>query len=201
MLVLLAVCVGLWATDALHGIRPVEVALGAVLLAFAPYVGVAPFDIVRTEVNWTVLIYFVAIVGLGTAVQADPALAEFLASILTQWLSVGATPFARYMLVATVVLPLNLLLESAATAAVLTPLLATVAPLVGLAPVQVGLVVATATNTVFFPFQSAPYLIAHTLHGDAVSLRSMILACTLISVVVLGGLLPLSIVWWLNVTT
>jgi di/tricarboxylate transporter len=202
MAVLLVACVGLWATDAYHGVPPTDVALAAALLAYLPApIGIAPFTLVRTHVNWPVLLYFVAIVAIGTAVQADPTLAAWLNTALTAWLGLGGTSvFLRYWLCALAAIPLNVVLESAATAAVLTPPLLAAAPAAGLAPMQAGMLVAVATNAVWLPYQSAPWALAYAQQAGRVRLRMAIMASGLVSLCTFAVLVPLLLLWWMRVT-
>ena len=90
---LLALALLLWATDALHGIAPAWVSLGAALLCLLPGLGVVPPDTFREKVQIGPLIYVAGIIGIG-AVVSETGLAP--SSAAPCWMRSRFLPMPRF---------------------------------------------------------------------------------------------------------
>jgi anion transporter len=183
----------LWSSDALHGIHPAYIGLGLVLLAFLPGVGPLHPDRLR-KINFPLLIYVAAAFAMGYAIE-HAQLSTILASRLTEWLDLsGISPPFRVGALTYLLLPFNFLADTAAIAAVMGPILLDYAAQMGLPPLPAALSIAIGSSLVFFPYQSAPFVLAYSFRY--VRMGQFILMMTLMSVLTLLILVPLNLLYW-----
>ena len=183
----------LWSTDAVHGIHPAHIGLGLVLLSFLPGVGPLHPDRLR-KINFPLLIYVAAAFAMGYAIE-QAELSTVLASRLTQWLDLsGISPTFRIGALTYLLLPFDFLADTAAIAAVLGPILLDYAAQMGLPPLPAALSIAIGSSLVFFPYQSAPFVLAYSFRY--VRMGQFILLMTLMSVLTLLILVPLNLLYW-----
>ena len=183
----------LWATDALHGIHPAYVGLLLVLLCYLPGWGPLPTAHLR-KINFPILIYVAAAFAMGYAME-DTGLNDRMGAVLTGWLDLsGSHALAKLGAVTCLLLPVDFLADTAAIAAILTPLLLDFGADIGLAAIPTALSVAIGTSLVFIPYQSAPFMLAFSFRY--VRMGQFILLMTLISLVTLTILVPLNLLYW-----
>ncbi len=183
----------LWATDALHGIHPAFVGLILVLLCYLPGWGPLKPERLR-QVNFPLLIYMAALFTLGRALEVTGVTAR-LAGVMTRWgeLSSGGA-LTKLGAITWMVVPFDFLMDTAAVAAMLTPVLLDFGVGLGLGAVPVALSVAVGTGVMFIPYQSAPFVVAYSFRY--VRMGQFILMMTLISLITLLLLLPLNLLYW-----
>jgi Na+/H+ antiporter NhaD/arsenite permease-like protein len=183
----------LWATDALHGVHPVYVGLLLVVLCYLPGWGPIAPDRLRT-LNFPLLIYIAALFTLGRALEitgVTSRMAGFMTGIVD--LS-GSGALTKLGAIPWMVAPFDFLMDTAAVAGMLTPVLLDFGASLGLGPVPTALSVALGTGLVFIPYQSAPFVVAYSYRQ--VRMSQFILAMTLISLLTLLLLLPLHLLFW-----
>ena len=196
---ILLVVSALWLTDAWHGLDPAVPALFGVVLMVFPGIGVLRWPEIERGVS----------VGLVFAIASSLSLAHVVvqtggAAWLGAWLVAGLRPFADFPLVlVTLLMVVSLVaraLLSSITAflTVLIPLVAALAPAVGLNPLPCCLLVTLVGDAVvYFAAQSSsslmPYEYGYLSAGDV--LRFGLLMSV---VAVLVGLLALPYWAWLG---
>ena len=182
----------MWTTDAMHGIHPVYVGLGLVLLCYLPGWGPLPFDTLK-KVNFPLLIFISSIFAIGHALEQS-GLNHALASAFIPHLQTLDTPTAQLALMACLAVPFDFLMDTAAVGGVLAPVLLDLGPQLGLSPLPVALSLAIGTGVVFIPYQSAPFIIAYGFRYARMG--QFVLAMSLISALTLAVLLPLTLRYW-----
>ena len=68
LMFVLALALGLWVTDFLHGIAPAWIALGAAILCLLPVVGVLPPNALARDIDYGPWFFVAGIIGLGAIV-------------------------------------------------------------------------------------------------------------------------------------
>ncbi len=184
--------IALWATDVLHGVHPVFIGLVLILLIYLPHWGPLPFDTLK-KVNFPLLIYIAAVFAMGHALDRVGLNAQ-IASMFTAYLNTLTSPLTTLGVITLLTVPFNFLMDTAAVAGVLTPLMLDLGTQLNLPPLPVALSVAIGTGVVFLPYQSAPFVVAYSFRWAKMS--QFILAMTLISLLTLLLLLPLTLLYW-----
>lgn len=182
----------MWTTDAMHGIHPVYVGLGLVLLCYLPGWGPLPFDTLK-KVNFPLLIFISSIFAIGHALEQS-GLNRALASAFIPHLQTLDTPTAQLALMACLAVPFDFLMDTAAVGGVLAPVLLDLGPQLGLSPLPVALSLAIGTGVVFIPYQSAPFIVAYGFRYARMG--QFVLVMSLISALTLAVLLPLTLRYW-----
>ena len=183
----------LWATDMVHSIQPVYVALALTLICYLPGWGPLPVDRLR-QVNFPLLIYIAAVFAVGYALE-DTGFSARLSGLLISGFNIaGASDLVKLYAIPWLVVPFNFLMDTAAVGGMLTGPLIDFGTGIGLAPIPTGLSVAIGTGLVFIPYQGAPFVIAYSFRY--VRMGQFILLMTLISLTTLLILLPLNLIYW-----
>ncbi|ELY96824.1 SLC13 family permease [Natrialba taiwanensis] len=188
MLVFLLVGAGIWATDFVHGFHPVIGAIVVVILAFLPRIGIAEFETIGREVDFSILFFIAAVFAIGDGLTqtgfTDEASTYLLALIPTD-----APLVVILMSVFFITFVLTFLMEGLAVASVLTPILIPYIEAAGLPVTPVLLAEVTALSSYFFPYQSA-VLIVILNEGD-IETRELIIATVACSAATIVLLLPI----------
>ena len=120
----------LWATDALHGIHPAYVGLGLVLACYLPGLGPLHPDLLK-KINFPLLIYIAAAFSVGHALETT-GFSPLLAYQFTEWLGrFDGNLLTQLGVLSAFILPFNFMADTAAVAAILTPVLLDVAAQTG----------------------------------------------------------------------
>lgn len=198
LLAVLLVTVAIWASDALHGLSPAWVALGAAIVCLWPRYGiVAPAALSR--INFGPWFFVAGVIGLG-AVANDSGFASFVGQQLLQYFDLaGLGGWQQYVAIVAIGMTVALLTCHPAAPAIMTPLAASLASNTGW-PLESVLLAQVPTWAVFpFPYQVPPLLVALSLGGIAVTrIVPMMLAYFLFGLLIT---LPLHYIWgaWLGV--
>jgi anion transporter len=189
----LSVGVLLWATDALHGIHPAFIGLGLVLVCYLP--GWGPLSPVHLrKVNFPILIYIAAAFAVGHALEATGFSAR-ASGLLSGLVSAAATgPITGLAALTLTILPFNFLGDTAAVAAIFTPVVLDLGAGLGLGTLPVALSAAVAASTICVPYQAAPFVLAYSFRY--VGMGQFIRLMTLIAAGTLALLLPLNLLYW-----
>ena len=182
----------MWTTDAMHGIHPVYIGLGLVLLCYLPGWGPLPFDAIK-KVNFPLLIFISSIFAIGHALEQS-GINRSLASAFIPYLQTLETPVAQLALMACLAVPFDFLMDTAAVGGVLAPFLLDLGPQFGLSPLPIALSLAIGTGVVFIPYQSAPFIVAYGFRYARMG--QFVLVMSLISALTLAVLLPLTLLYW-----
>lgn len=192
--VLLAVALGLWATDSVHHVSPAWVSLAAGLICLMPAVGLVPPQVFRDKVPMNPLIYIAGILGVG-ALVADSG----LGSSLAEWV-LGAihlspdSPARSFFALSLLGTGLGTVSTMPGVPAILTPIAGDMATASGLPIETVLMTFVVGFSTVFFPYQVPPLIVLLQIGNiPARAALSTALATAAVTVVVL---LPLDYLWW-----
>jgi len=188
MLVFLLVGALIWATDFVHGFHPVIGAIVVVILAFLPQIGVADFETVSSDVDFSILFFIAAVFAIGDGLTQT----GFTNSAATYLLALIPTDGPLLVILSTVffiTFALTFLMEGLAVASVLTPILIPFIEAAGLPFTPVLLAEVLALSSYFFPYQSA-VLIVILNEGD-IRARELILTTISCSVATVLVLLPI----------
>lgn len=200
---LLALCLVLWMTDALHGIAAGWVGLAAALVCLFPPARLTPADCVAREVQHGTLLFVAGVMGLGALISAS-GLGATLVDGLAQATGLAAPPDAgdgrepgpvgTLAILAMMSTAAAVLANLAGVPAILTPLAGETARLTGL---ELDLVLMTQVpgfSNVLLPYQAPPLIYAIQVAG--LPFGRMTRLCLLLFAASLVFLLPLELLWW-----
>lgn len=183
----------LWATDTLHHIPPVYIGLGLVILYTLPFFGPLAFERIR-QINYPFFFYIAALFSLAAALNASGFNRHF-AELVTSMVDINQYgPIGKHLAITYMVVPLNFLMDVAAVAGVLTPVLLDWGQHYQLAEFPIAMSIAQATCQVFLPYQSAPFMVAFSYRR--IGMFQLVQAMFLISLLTLLLLSPLNILYW-----
>ncbi|MDR3044087.1 MAG: anion permease [Desulfovibrio sp.] len=194
LMVVLAVAVGLWATDALHHVSPAWVSLGAAVLCLWPPMGLTGRQAISRDMSMAPLLFVAGIMGLGAMVAASGA-GHLLVRTLLDALPLVPGESARNFTVLTVyAMVTGLLTTLPGIPAVLTPLAGDLAAASGFSLEAVLMTQIVAISAMFLPYQSPPLVVAMQLGG--VPSGHTTRTCLLLAAINILVLLPLDYLWW-----
>lgn len=195
LMVVLAVAVGLWATDALHHVSPAWISLGAAVLCLWPPLGLTGKQAITRDMSMAPLLFVAGIMGLGAMVAASGA-GHLLMRTLLDALPLVPGESARNFTVLTVyAMVTGLLTTLPGIPAVLTPLAGDLAAASGFSLEAVLMTQIVAVSSMFLPYQSPPLVVAMQL--GSVPSGHMTRTCLLLAAINILVLLPLDYLWWL----
>ncbi|MGF1561206.1 MAG: SLC13 family permease [Geminicoccaceae bacterium] len=191
---ILALALAFWASDALHGIAPGWIALGAAVLCLLPGIGVMPASDLATRVNLMPAFYVAGVLGLG-AVLADSGIGEKLSAGLMQTNPFidGAVLFNAGVLTV-IATGVGMLTTLPGIAATLTPLAGSFTDLTGLPLMAVLMTQVIAFSATMLPYQSPPLMVAFATAGVPLSTGTR--AVLPLGIITLVVLMPLQLLWW-----
>ncbi|WP_110670705.1 SLC13 family permease [Salinicola halophilus] len=191
--VLLAFAVGMWMTDAWHGISPAWIGMLVALVCLFPGSGLMPAKPL-TQMSLEPFVYVAGIVSLGALAHESglgAALAGRLLEVLPLADGADAGNFAWLAVIATT---LGLLVTLPGVPAVLTPLAPQLADVTGWSVEATVMSQVLGFSTVVLPYQSPPLIIGLLTSGLGMRQAARVtLPVALITVVVLW---PLDYLWW-----
>jgi len=194
LMVVLAVAVGLWATDFLHHISPAWVSLGAAVLCLWPPLGLTGKQAITRDMSMGPLLFVAGIMGLGAVVAAS-GIGHLLVRALLDALPLTHGEPARNFAVLTVyAMVTGLLTTLPGIPAVLTPLAAELSAASGFSLETVLMTQIVAVSSMFLPYQSPPLVVGMQL--GCISSGHMTRACLLLAAINMAVLLPLDYLWW-----
>ena len=194
LMVVLAVAVGLWATDSLHHVSPAWISLAAAVLCLWPPLGLTGKQAISRDMSMAPLLFVAGIMGLG-AMVATTGLGHLLVRAMLETLPLAQGETARNFAVLTgYAMITGLLTTLPGIPAVLTPLAGDLAAASGLGLEAVLMTQIVAVSSMFLPYQSPPLVVAMQM-GNVPS-GHMTRLCLLLAAVNVAVLLPLDYLWW-----
>lgn len=190
---LLMATVGLWMTDALHGVSPAWVALAAGLFCLLPRLGFAPAQSFNQHIPLGLVVYIAATLGMGSVIVETglgAAVGRFLLDAMG--LAPGA-PAGNFVAMVALSTLATMVVTVGAVPAVIAPLAGDMAraAAMGLEPVLMSVVL--GYSTVFLPYQAPPLMVAMQMGGIPVGTATRL---TLALGAASALMLPLTYLWW-----
>jgi len=191
---ILAVALGLWMTDSLHGIRPGWVALAAGIACILPGIGVLSGDVFKDRLALGPFFYVAGILGVGSLVVTSglgDALSGALIAAAPIEPGAHATDFALLSAIAT---GLGMVATMPGMPAILTPAMPEIASATALSLETVLMTQVVGYATVVLPYQVPPIVVGLQLAGvrqwHAAKITLILLAPTVLLI------WPLAFGWW-----
>lgn len=190
---ILALTLGLWLTEGLHGLAPAWIGLAAAVACLLPGVAVIGPETFN-DVNHRTVLYVAALLGV-VAVIAETGLGAAFARVVLRGLPLGAGAdawnFAWLLLLS---MAISLVASANAVGALYTSLAGDLVQATGLPLMTVLMIQVLGFSTVIFAYQAPPIAVAVALGRvglpDATRLGLRLAAVTLLV------LLPLDYLWW-----
>lgn len=192
--VLLAAALALWASDAVHGVSPAWISLGAGLLCLMPAVGLVPAQAFRDKVPMNPLIYVAGILGVG-ALVSDSGLGAALATGVLHAIELDPeSPGRSFFVLSLLATGLGTVSTMPGVPAILTPIAGDIAAASGLPVETVLMTFVVGFSTVFFPYQVPPLIVLLQLGNIPARAAASTAFVSAVATIVL--LLPLDYLWW-----
>ncbi|WP_222913205.1 SLC13 family permease [Natrinema sp. SYSU A 869] len=185
MLAFLLVGTLIWATDFVHGFHPVIGAIVVVILAFLPEIGIADFEDIGSDVDFSIIFFIAAVFAIGDGLT-ETGFTDSAATYLLDLIPTDGPLAVILISVFLITFALTFLMEGLAVASVLTPVLIPYIDAAGLPFTPVLLAEVMALSSYFFPYQSA-VLIVILNEGDleARELIGTTIACSVATMLLL----------------
>ena len=189
--ILLAAVVG-WATDFIHHISPAWIGMLAAMLFMVPRLGnVTSADFAK--INFSVLFYVAAILGLGAMVNHS-GLGSTMADNLISVLPLGHDTFQDFMTISFTGMAIGTLTAAVGVPVLLTPLAESLAAGSEFSLKAVLMMQALSFSTPYLVYQSAPIVVAMGMAGVRLVDGTKLIA--LLAIVTAIVIFPLSFFWW-----
>ncbi len=192
--VILFATLALWMTDSLHGIKPAWIGIATAVILLMPRVGVIAPKSFNASVDFGIVLFVAAALGLGALVNAS-GLGKLVGQTLEQVLPLAAGRDALNFLSLSAMSTLTGIVTTIpGVPTVLTPMAPDLATASGFSLRAVLMTQVIGFSTVLFPYQVGPLIIAMQLSGERLGhLLKITLPLALITFVVL---VPLDYLWW-----
>ncbi|WP_374445255.1 SLC13 family permease [Stella sp.] len=191
---LLAVALGFWVTDFLHGINAGWIGLAAGVICLLPGVNLLPPPAFAREVNFSSTLYVAGILGLGTMVAQSGVGALVSGGLLSILPLQPGADFTNFLSLTASSALLALATTFPGVPAVMTPLAPDLAAASGLPLLTVMMTQVVGFSTVILPYQAPPIVLALQLArvrmGQAARVTLLVLVPTVLVLV------PLAYLWW-----
>jgi anion transporter len=192
-LILLA-ALGLWATDAVHGIRPGWIALAAGLAVMLPRVGVMPLSAFNDRIKFGPYFYIGAVLGLGAVMTQTGTSAALGALVLPALALAPGEDFRNFMLLAIVATIACMATTNPAQPGLVAPLGGQIAAATGW-PLQSALMTAAlGFSNIVLPYAVPPLVVGMQIAG--IGFRPAARYTLLIALPSIFLLLPMDYLWW-----
>lgn len=189
--ILLAAVAG-WATDFVHHISPAWIGMTAAMLFMTPGLGnVTTGDF--GKINFSVLFYVAAILGLGAVVNHS-GLGATMADNLMSILPLGHNTFQDFMTIAFTGMAIGTFTAAVGVPVLLTPLAQQLAAGSGFSLEAILMMQAISFSTPYLVYQSAPIVVAMGIAGIRLVDGTKLIA--LLAIVTAIVIFPLSFLWW-----
>ena len=194
LLALLLAALALWATDALHGVAPAWVSLGAGILCLLPGVGVIKADAALQKLNLGPIVFLAGVIGMG-AVVTHSGLGRLVGDTL-----LGVMPldqggsFHRFVALIALGVGMALVTTLPGQPAMMTALADTLAQGAGWPILSVLMAQVPSWALTMFPYQAPPLVVTLAISRIGVaSFLRLLLPFALFGWLVM---VPLQYLWW-----
>jgi len=192
--VILFVTLALWMTDSLHGINPAWVGIATAVILLLPRVGVVAPKTFNTSVDFGMVLFVAAALGIGAVVNAS-GLGKLMGQALEQLLPLAPDqPLLNFLSLSLMSAVTGIVTTIPGVPTVLTPLAPDLASASGFELTTVLMTQVIGFSTVLFPYQVGPLIVAMHLSGERLNHLLKITLPLAIPTFLL--LLPLDYLWW-----
>lgn len=192
--IILLVTLALWMTDSLHGINAAWIGIATATLLLLPKVGVLPPKSFNASIDFGVVLFVAAALGLGALVNLSglgKEVGQGLQHVLPLQEEYTALNFFSLSLMSVLT---GLVTTIPGVPTVLTPMAPELAAASGFSLKAVLMTQVIGFSTVIFPYQIGPLLVAMQLSGEKLGhLLKITLPLTVLTLVLI---LPLDYLWW-----
>ena len=165
LLWLLAITLGFWVTDFLHGIAPGWIALAAAIIILMPCSGILAEDAFRSKINFSPVFYIAGILSIG-AILSNSGLDVWLASYLIELLKFEKDQNAiNFGLILGIGLCSSLAMTAPGAPALTVPLAEALADATGMPLLTVLMAELTGQSLVLLPYAAPPAAVAIIVGG------------------------------------
>lgn len=184
----------MWMTDSIHGINPAWVGVITAILLLLPGFGVLPAKEFNGSVDFGMVLFVSAALGLGALVNAS-GLGTAIGLQLQQWLPLASGhSFTNFFSLSAMAALTGLVATIPGVPTVLTPMAPDLSAATGMSLPAVLMTQVIGFSTVIFPYQVGPLIVAMQLSGERLGyLLKITLPLALITFVLL---VPLDYLWW-----
>ncbi len=191
---ILLVTLALWMTDKLHSINPAWIGIGTAVILLLPRVGVVAPKSFNASVDFGMVLFVAAALGLGALVNAS-GLGQVVGQVLEKVLPLSPGRDAlNFLSLSTMSTLTGIVTTIPGVPTVLTPMAPDLAAASGFSLPAVLMTQVIGFSTVLFPYQVGPLIVAMQLSGEKLGhLLKITLPLALITFIVL---LPLDYLWW-----
>ncbi|HAA93562.1 MAG: sodium:sulfate symporter [Rhodospirillaceae bacterium] len=191
---LLAVTLGFWTTDFLHGVSPAWVGLAAAVILLLPWSGMLSKDAFKSKIDFGPVFYIAGILSIG-AIMAGSGLDKWLAGYVIELLEpVKGRDAVNFASILGLGMVASLGMTAPGAPALTVPLAETLAEATGMPLLTVLMAEMTGQSLVLLPYAAPPAAVAIIVGGVKVSdaVKTMFLT-TLAAIIVLT---PLQYLYW-----
>ena len=192
-LILLA-ALALWATDAVHGIRPGWVALAAGLAVMLPRIGVMPLAAFNDSIKYGPYFYIGAVLGLGAVMTQTGTSAALGALVLPALGLVPGEDFRNFMLLAIAATVACMATTNPAQPGLMVPLGEQIAAATGWSLQSSLMTAALGFSNIVLPYAVPPLVLGMQIAG--IGFRAAAGYTLLLALPSIFVLLPLDFLWW-----
>lgn len=192
--VVLMITLVLWMTDRMHGINPAWIGLGAAVILLLPRVGVVPTSSFNASVDFGMVLFVAAALGVGAVVNAT-GLGKMVGHALEQVLPLApGQPLVNFLSLTIMSAATGIVTTIPGVPTVLTPLAPDLASASGFRLPTVLMTQVFGFSTVLFPYQVGPLIVALQLSGERMA--SLVKITLLLAIPTVVLLMPLAYLWW-----
>ncbi|PSN06188.1 SLC13 family permease [Siccibacter turicensis] len=191
---MLAVVLGLWVTENLHGIGPAWVGLAAAVVTLLPRVGFITSDEFASGVNMRTCIYVAGILGLATTVTHTGIGRTVGEALLAVMPLDAANPFTSFVALTGITSALNFIMTANGVPALYTTLADSFSQATGFPLLSTIMIQVLGYSTPLLPYQASPIVVAMGLGG--VPAKAGLKLCLALALVTFVVLLPLDYGWY-----
>ncbi|WP_276330470.1 SLC13 family permease [Stella humosa] len=192
--VILAVALGFWVTDFLHGINAGWIGMAAGVACLLPGINLLPAPAFAKEVNFASTLYVAGILGLGTMVAQSGVGALVSGGLLSILPLQPGADFTNFVSLSASAALLALATTFPGVPAVMTPLATDLAAASGLPLLTVLMTQVIGFSTVILPYQAPPIVVALQLGRVRMGQAARVSLAVLVPTILL--LVPLNYLWW-----